>query len=154
MMQNEDMRRQSDVEDDRELDQLIRWSLQAVACDEEPSDKVWQRIQAGLDGGPIAFPEDQPGTARRPWVSQLASVAAAVFLAFGVMLSVQMSSDQSSLMRKAFATPSNQSAPVVISNEDVQSGRLAFLAEREHIRMQRSLSPEADPLLVYRHWRG
>jgi len=154
MIHNEDMRYQSDADGDRELDRLIRWSLQDVAHDEEPSDAVWEKIQASLDGGPVAFPTERQKTSRRSVVRQLVSVAAAVFLAFGVMLSFQISSGQSSLEEKSFATAPEQSAPVVISDEDVQSGRLAFLAEREQLRVQRSLSPEADPLLVYRRGRG
>ena len=63
MMHNEDMRHQSHFDDDRKLDELIRSSLQGFVPDEEPSDRVWERIQASLDGGPVAFPE---GKQQRP----------------------------------------------------------------------------------------
>jgi hypothetical protein len=149
MISDELMRMEPDTETDRDLDQLIRWTLQADIGDETPSDRVWQRIQTSLDGGPLAFPEVRERKIFWPGLAQMASLAVALCLILGVVLTLEVYTSQSALHGQGYWV-SGYASPVVISHEDVPSGRLAYMTEREQRYMQRSLSPERDPLLVNR----
>ena len=153
MRHDESGKFESDTDADRDLDQLIRWSLRDEISDEMPPDRVWQHIQASLDGGLLAFPEKREEEGGWSFLPRLASVAVAFCLVFAVVLTMEVSFSAPGLEGQAYWMPA-QAAPVVVSDEDVPSGRLAFIAEQEQRHLQRSLSPETDPLLVYRHWRG
>ena len=140
---------------DRELEEIIRWSLKSHMRGEAPPDRVWQKIQASLDGGPLAFPDGRRRSARLPRVMQLMSVAAAFLLFAGVLLVLDTSSTMMPQPEwRVTQTSLQPSAPVVLSRDDVQSSRLAYLARQEQLIVQRSLSPSQDPVLVYRLPRG
>jgi len=143
---NDDNRHQTD--NDTEFDRLIRWSLHDGVKNEEPPDRIWEKIQTSLNGGPLAYPEARRRASRTPFIVQAMSMAAMFLVLTGIIVNLNISPARQNQEWDALYSQT----PIVMSAEDMPSGRLAFLNEREQRYMQRSLTPTADPILVHRRW--
>lgn len=136
------------------LDSLLQWSLQTWLRGEEPSDRVWQRIQSSLNGGPVAFPERR----RRPWrrvnpLAQMMGLAAMFIALVGVIINVNLTVTQPAGADSSWQSLSS-SKPVTVSAEDALSSRIVFARQQQQLEVQRGLAPAGDPLLIHRHWSG
>lgn len=135
---------------DTDIDRLIRWHLQDAVKDESPPDRVWEKIQASLDGGPVAHPARRRFPMHLPFAAQAMTVATLFLVLTGVIVSLNISSSWRHSQWAAFSSQ----PPIVMTREDTLSGRLAFINEQEWQHVQRSLSPAEDPVLQHRRWGG
>jgi len=136
---------------DAEFDCLLRWSLNEWVQNAEPPDRVWLQIRAGLDGGPVAYPEKRRRASRLLTIIPAVGTVAMFLALISAILNINLSMARQSQTGDSWRTL-NSGTPVVMSQEDALSGRLTFHHQRELRYVQRSLNPTTDPLLVYRHW--
>jgi len=133
-----------------ELDETLAWFFRDQAG-RGPSDEVWKRIQAGLEGGPLAFPEQRPRwRVRVPEPTRVLGLVAVSLIVLSLVVNVALPIPRRQPDVIEISQAPRVEAPIVHVGDDLLSSRLLFQSRREERLVMYGLLPSADPLLQSR----